>query len=63
MNICLFKENEIGLPLGFDDSRGKHILKVLHKNEGDEFTAGIIGGSSGIARILKIDEVSRQIFF
>ena len=63
MNICLFEQNEIELPLSFDDARGQHILKVLKKKQNDDFTAGIIGGSSGLARITKIDEESRQIFF
>ena len=63
MNICLFEQNEIASPLSFDDARGDHILKVLKKKQGDDFTAGIIGGSSGVARITKIDETARQIFF
>ncbi len=63
MNICLFEQNEIASPLSFDDARGDHILKVLKKKQGDDFTAGIIGGSSGVAHITKIDETARQIFF
>ena len=63
MNICLFDENEINLPLSFDDSRGEHIIEILHKKQGDTFTAGIVGGASGTALITKIDESSRQIFF
>lgn len=63
MNICLFEQNEIESPLNFDDARGDHILKVLKKKQGDDFTAGIIDGSSGVARISNIDESARKIFF
>lgn len=63
MNICLFEQNEIDSPLSFEDVRGEHILKVLKKKQGDDFTAGIIDGSSGLAHITKIDESAGQIFF
>ena len=63
MNICLFEQSEIDLPLSFDDKRAEHILKVLHKKTDENFTAGIIGGQSGVAHITKIDEAARQIFF
>ena len=63
MNICLFEKAEIDSPLSFDDVRGEHILKVLHKKQGDDFTAGIIGGASGVATITSIDEAARKIFF
>ena len=63
MNICLFEKSQIDLPLSFDDERGAHILNVLHKKQGDDFTAGIIDGKSGTAVIKKIDDTARQIFF
>ena len=63
MNICLFENSEINLPLSFEDIRGEHLLQILHKKQGDSFTAGIIGGASGSAIITKIDEAARQIFF
>ena len=56
MNICLFAQDEITKPLPVRDERAQHIIKVLHKKAGEEFTAGIIGGQSGIAKILKIDD-------
>ena len=55
MNICLFNKDEISLPLDLRDERGEHIVKILHKKEGDTFTAGIIGGQAGTATITKID--------
>ena len=63
MNICLFEPDEIERPLSFDDERAAHILNVLHKKEGDSFTAGLLGGKAGTARITKIDEVARCISF
>ena len=61
MNICLFKEEELTRPLDFSDERGGHIIKILHKKEGDSFLAGVINGKSGKATISKIQD--RQIFF
>lgn len=54
MNICLFTEEEIQKPLSLADERAQHIVKVLHKNVGDTFTAGIIGKCSGIATITSV---------
>lgn len=61
MNICLFSPDEIAKPLSFKDERGEHIIKILHKKEGDTFLAGIINGSAGKATITKIQD--KQIFF
>lgn len=54
MNICLFDADEIGKPLSVRDERGEHIVKILHKKEGESFTAGIIDGVAGKATITKI---------
>lgn len=56
MNICLFSKEEISKTLSRKDERAEHIIKVLHKKPGDEFTAGIIDGKSGTARILSVTE-------
>ncbi len=56
MNICLFSNDEISKSLPRKDERAEHIIKVLHKKAGDTFTAGIIGGESGVARITAIDD-------
>lgn len=61
MNICLFTNDEIKNPLPLRDERAQHIIKVLHKTTGDTFTAGIVGGASGVARIISIDDSG--IFF
>ena len=56
MNIVLFTEKEISAPLLLSDERAQHILKILHKKNGDSFTSGIIGGKAGKSTITKIDE-------
>mgnify|MGYP003292148352 CR=1 FL=1 len=56
MNICLFTSEEISKPLSLNDERAQHLVKILHKKEGDTFTAGIIGGQSGIATITSISD-------
>ncbi len=61
MNICLFKKEELESPLSFSDERGEHIIKILHKKEGDTFFAGVINGKAGTATITKIE--NKQIFF
>lgn len=60
MNICLFREDEIGKPLSLRDERARHILKILHKKEGDCFHAGIIEGFEGEAKITKIERFSKK---
>ena len=40
MNICLFTSEEIGKPLPWNDGRAQHLIKVLHKKQGDSFAAG-----------------------
>lgn len=56
MNICLFLPEEIGMPLALKDDRAEHILKILHKKTGDNFTAGIVDGASGTAKITGITD-------
>ena len=57
MNIILFDPAEIGKPLPRRDERTIHLLKVLHKKNGDTFDAGILGGNRGVGRIesIKLD--------
>jgi len=60
MNICLFAKEEIDSnslgSLNLKDERAKHILKILHKGVGDDFSAGIIGGMAGKAVISDISD-------
>lgn len=54
MNICLFTPQEISEPLDIRDERAQHLIKILHKKEGDNFEAGVIGGKAGTATITSI---------
>ncbi|MGP1587236.1 MAG: RsmE family RNA methyltransferase [Treponemataceae bacterium] len=56
MNIVLFEKFEIDKPLSLKDERSLHIQKILHKQEGETFDAGIIGERAGKALITLIDE-------
>lgn len=56
MNICLFSKEEINTPLSLKDERGKHIVKILHKQKGDSFVSGVIDGDSGVSLIKDITD-------
>lgn len=56
MNIVLFDSEEIEEPLPLYDERAVHILKILKKNVGDTFEAGIIGAMAGKALIMQIND-------
>ncbi|GHV84017.1 ribosomal RNA small subunit methyltransferase E [Spirochaetia bacterium] len=62
MNIILFNEQEIYSPLLAHDKRNIHLLKTLHKKEGEYFDAGVLGGKTGRGQIKKIDG-EKQIEF
>jgi len=49
------EEHELGRPLSRRDERAIHLLKVLHKKQGDSFEAGILGGMRGTGIIEKIN--------
>ena len=63
MNIVLFQREEIESPLPLKDDRAKHILKVLHKQTGDSFDAGIINGEAGRAEITAITDEGISFHF
>ena len=63
MNIVLFEKNEISCPLKLNDERAQHILKILHKKEGDTFSCGIIKGMAGKAKIIHISEEGIKFSF
>ncbi|MDE5899362.1 MAG: 16S rRNA (uracil(1498)-N(3))-methyltransferase, partial [Treponemataceae bacterium] len=54
MNICLFSAEELERPLDARDERAVHLVKILHKKEGDAFAAGVIGGRAGTAVITRL---------
>jgi RsmE family RNA methyltransferase len=51
VNIILFEPLEIGRYLPKHDERAVHLLKVLRKQVGDTFDAGIVGGNLGTGLI------------
>ncbi|MDR3343637.1 MAG: 16S rRNA (uracil(1498)-N(3))-methyltransferase [Treponema sp.] len=62
VNIILFENHEIGSPLPRGDARTVHLLKVLHKNVGDTFDAGMIGSSLGTGRIEAVGPEGTLVF-
>ncbi len=62
MNICLFSQEEINLPLSMNDERASHLIKILHKKEGDSFHAGVINGQAGSALITSIEHKKEGSF-
>ena len=54
MNIILFSEHELELPLNCKDDRYQHIVRILHKKQNDEFEAGMINGKAGKAVITSL---------
>ena len=52
MNLILFEEEEFNSELPFDDPRALHIRDILRLEQGADFAAGIIGGSTGRARLV-----------
>jgi RsmE family RNA methyltransferase len=57
MNLILFEVDEAGKALSRWDKRTVHLIKVLHKQAGDTFDAGILGGGLGTGKIeaLRLD--------
>lgn len=55
MNIVLFENLEEEMFLAASDFRYEHIVKVLRLHEGNSFSAGVVNGPAGRARIESID--------
>lgn len=55
MNLILFEEEELHRKLDFTDPRVMHIERILGLDKGDVFSAGIIDGQIGEARLLSRD--------
>jgi 16S rRNA U1498 N3-methylase RsmE len=54
MNLILFEEAETFRPLPLGDERAVHLIKVLRKQPGERFHAGILGGRLGTGDITRI---------
>ncbi len=55
MNLLLFTLQEAGQPLPRTDARAVHLLKILQRQVGDSFDAGLINGPRGKGFIVVID--------
>jgi RsmE family RNA methyltransferase len=62
VNLILFEEHEAGKPLRKGDPRAVHLVKILRKNAGDEFDAGILYAQRGKGRIEQVTD-SGDVFF
>lgn len=63
MNIVLFHPDEIDSPLPLADPRAQHLRKVLRKEPGDSFVAGIVNGPAGEAEIIALDGEGLRLQF
>lgn len=65
VNIILFELHELGheTELPHADPRARHILRVLRREVGDRFDAGLINGPRGKGTLLAIDEAAIMLQF
>jgi len=56
MNLILFEPGETPGTLPGTDGRARHLTKVLRKQPGDRFDAGILGGGVGRALVERVGE-------
>ncbi|GAB5559484.1 MAG: 16S rRNA (uracil(1498)-N(3))-methyltransferase [Synoicihabitans sp.] len=63
MNIVLFDETEVQVPLPRTDPRARHIVNVLRREVGDDFDAGLINGPRGKATLEKITDENLELGF
>jgi len=54
LNLVLFSPDEISRPLPRKDRRAEHILKVLRRQPGDAFDAGLVNGPLGRATLVRL---------
>jgi RsmE family RNA methyltransferase len=63
MNIILFRPAEVELPLPRHDPRAGHILRVLRRQPGDAFDAGLINGPRGRGTLVAVNADSLDLSF
>lgn len=54
LNLVLFSPDEAARPLPREDRRAEHILRVLRRQPGDNFDAGLANGPLGKATLVRI---------
>lgn len=64
MNIVLFEEGEVEAGyLPNEDERVAHVRKVLRRDVGDTFDAGVIHGKKGKATVLELGDLTMSFEF
>lgn len=63
MNIVLFEESEVAVPLPRSDFRAEHILRVLRRSVGDSFDVGVVNGPRGKASVETISADHLELSF
>jgi RsmE family RNA methyltransferase len=63
MNLILFESPETTRPLPLDDPRAAHLLRVLHRREGDTFDAGLVNGPRGKGTLTAIGPEALTLTF
>lgn len=63
VNLVLLQPTDCGRPLPRDDRRVQHVLRVLRRDVGDEFDAGLINGPRGKARVTALDATTATFAF
>jgi len=63
VNLILFEPAEIAAPLPREDRRAVHLLKVLRRNVGDAFDAGLVEGPRGKGTLVAIGEHALNLRF
>jgi 16S rRNA (uracil1498-N3)-methyltransferase len=61
VNLLLFEPAEIGVPLPRTDARAEHLLKVLRRQPGDTFDAGLVNGPRGKGTLLRVGELALEL--
>lgn len=63
MNLVLFSPDEAARPLPRTDRRAEHILRVLRRQPGDTFDAGLINGPIGKATLARLTPKELHLSF
>jgi RsmE family RNA methyltransferase len=63
MNLILFEPGEFERQLPLGDPRAIHILKILGRQPGEPFDAGIVDGARGKARYIKVSKTGLDLEF
>jgi RsmE family RNA methyltransferase len=63
VNLILFEPHELDTPLPPGDRRAIHLLKVLRRQVGDAFDAGLVNGPRGRCTLARVDAVGLSLTF